>query len=237
MQVPFEDRKQLFEQVSEAVNTTEAETTPMQGIEEGSDGIPKTKSRKHRPSQLSVDDIDLSEDFRSPHPAIQRTPVPVTPQSASSVSSSAVEILRTPMPFGSPVPDPRHTTTFAQTLGDAAGQKRPSVNQPAYNKLPCNVPFELRHVERAQSNPETPTNPFQTPSPLESDRRYAVSSQDPDSTPHIFGLSNPATVYKENKAIRLRHTPFNERVDKEVQKERRFSERLSTEKAATGQNT
>ena len=27
------------------------------------------------------------------------------------------------------------------------------------------------------------------------------------------------------------------RVDKEVQKERRFSERLSTEKAATGQNT
>lgn len=55
------------------------------------------------------------------------------------------------------------------------------------------------------------TNSFQTPSPLESDRRYAVSSQAPDSTPHIFGLSNPATVYKENKAIRLRHTPFNER--------------------------
>lgn len=54
-------------------------------------------------------------------------------------------------------------------------------------------------------------NPFQTPSPLESDRPYAFSSQDPDSTPHIFGLSNPATAYKENKAVRLRHTPFNER--------------------------
>ena len=64
--------------------------------------------------------------------------------SAGQVTSSAVEILRTPMPFGSPVPDPRHTTTFAQTLGEAAGQKRPAVNQPAYNKLPCNVPFELR---------------------------------------------------------------------------------------------
>lgn len=48
MQVPCEDRKQLFEPVSEVVDTTEAETTPMQGIENGSDDIPKTKSTQLR---------------------------------------------------------------------------------------------------------------------------------------------------------------------------------------------
>ena len=60
------------------------------------------------------------------------------------VSSSTLEILRTPMPFGSPVPDPARTTTLAQALGDAAGQKRPTANQPAYPNLPYTVPFELR---------------------------------------------------------------------------------------------
>lgn len=48
---------------------------------------------KHRPSQLSVDDIDLVSDIRSPHPAMQRTPVPLTPQSASPVSFPASDLL------------------------------------------------------------------------------------------------------------------------------------------------
>ncbi len=36
----------------------------------------------HRPSQLSLEDIDIM-DIRSPHPGLQRTPVPLTPQSTS----------------------------------------------------------------------------------------------------------------------------------------------------------
>lgn len=38
----------------------------------------------HRPSQLSLEDID-DLDIRSPHPGLQRTPIPLTPQSTSSV--------------------------------------------------------------------------------------------------------------------------------------------------------
>lgn len=60
------------------------------------------------------------------------------------VSSSALEILRTPMPFGSPVPDPARTTNLAQALGDAAGQKRPASGPPVYTNLPYTVPIELR---------------------------------------------------------------------------------------------
>ena len=37
-----------------------------------------------RPSQLSLEDINII-DIRSPHPGLQRTPVPLTPQSTSSV--------------------------------------------------------------------------------------------------------------------------------------------------------
>ncbi|CAL8465106.1 g4641 [Coccomyxa elongata] len=239
-------------------------TTAGEAGESCADGVAHTAGKRHRPSQLSLEDVDIV-DIRSPHPGLQRTPVPLTPQSTSSAVSTTLDILRTPMPFGSPVPDPSRPTSLGQALGGNLVHERTIASRTGYANLPYIVPFELRNHLTDRPSPDTPVlglkksgqtlkrparpsplqsdslsnkgNPFQTPSPLEHGvRRYALSSQDSDSTPHIFGVSNPATVYKEDKAIRLRHTPFNERVDKEVQKERRFSERLSVEKAA-GQKT
>ncbi|BDA50708.1 hypothetical protein COCOBI_16-3840 [Coccomyxa sp. Obi] len=238
--------------------------TAREAGESSAHGVAHTAGKGHRPSQLSLEDVDMV-DIRSPHPGLQRTPVPLTPQNASSAVSTTLDILRTPMPFGSPVPDPSRPNTLGQAFGENRGQNRTAASRTEYANLPYTVPFELRNHPVDRPSPDTPVigpkssgqtlkrptrpsplqsdslsnkvNPFQTPSPLEQGvRRYAVSSQDSDSTPHIFGVSNPATVYKEDKAVRLRHTPFNERVEKEVQKERRFSDRLSIEKSA-GQKT
>ena len=46
-----------------------------------------------------------------------------------------------------------------------------------------------------------------TPGPF----KFKVSSQGQGRTPRVSGIENPATSYKENKAVLLRHTPFAER--------------------------
>ena len=46
-----------------------------------------------------------------------------------------------------------------------------------------------------------------TPEPF----KYKVSSQGQGKTPRVSGIENPATSYKENKAVIPRHTPFAER--------------------------
>ena len=40
---------------------------------------------------------------------------------------------------------------------------------------------------------------------------FKLSSQGQGRTPRISGIENPATSYKENKAVMMRHTPFAER--------------------------
>ena len=42
-------------------------------------------------------------------------------------------------------------------------------------------------------------------------RRFLTSGLDTGSTPHIVGVANPVTAYKESRAVKLRHTPFAER--------------------------
>ncbi len=58
--------------------------------------------------------------------------------------SSTLDILRTPMPFGSPVPDPSRPTSLGQAFGENTGQKRTTASRTGYANLLYTVPFELR---------------------------------------------------------------------------------------------
>ncbi len=58
--------------------------------------------------------------------------------------SSTLDILRTPMPFGSPVPDPSRPTSLGQALGENLGQERTTASRTGYANLPYTMPFELR---------------------------------------------------------------------------------------------
>ncbi|CAK0787239.1 hypothetical protein CVIRNUC_010455 [Coccomyxa viridis] len=56
---------------------------------------------------------------------------------------------------------------------------------------------------------------------------FKLSSQGQGRTPRISGIENPATSYKENKAVMMRHTPFAERVDRALANENAFRASLS----------
>ena len=51
-------------------------------------------------------------------------------------------------------------------------------------------------------------NALTTPSPSIM-QRFVTSGE--EGTPHVVGVRNPATAFKESKAVKLRHTPFAER--------------------------